>query len=169
MYCPCCAGRTISSTHHSDESGKFDGENSSLTHERFEIRGTPEPCKPHFPGDLLSVPLPVITDLPAEFIRHSLPDWIYNTRVQRHAIWGYLSLGQICRAYAERLLLENDNKLSYLYVAEEVLGNRRLPNFPTEQAKSCGSSGGMRSGHDRHPHDDRYWQGDNPQQQTRYR
>ena len=54
---------------------------------------------------------------------------MYHARTQRHAIWGYLSHDQICNRYAERLIVENDNKLSQLYAMEEVLRNLRLPDF----------------------------------------
>ena len=57
-------------------------------------------------------------------IRNSLANRIYKTRIQRHAIWGRLSHNQICAAYAEHLLLENDKTLLRLYnVEKEFLGN----------------------------------------------
>jgi len=128
MFCPCSAGRTTRSFHHPDQSGNVDCDGRPPPHEPFGIHRVSEPCKLRIPSDLLGAPFPVTVNVPAEFIRHSSPDWIYNTRVQWHTIRDYLSLNQMCTAYAERLLLGNDNKLSQLYCAEEVLRAPRLPD-----------------------------------------
>jgi len=63
MFCPCCAGRTGSSIHHLDESGNSDGDGRCLASDQFETHRVSEPCMPRIPGDLLGVPIPVITDL----------------------------------------------------------------------------------------------------------
>lgn len=63
MFCPCCAGRTVSSIRHLDQSGNVDGGGRSLAPNQFETLRTSEPYNPRIPGDLLSVPLPAITDL----------------------------------------------------------------------------------------------------------
>jgi len=133
MLCPCCAGRTLPSFHDANQSGSSHGDSRPLAPEQFEIHRTSEPYKPCIPGDDLSVSLPAFADLPAELIRDSLPNWIYYTRVQRHTIWVRLGRNQICSAYAERLLLENDNTLSRLYVVGNIMGNRRPHNPVTVQ------------------------------------
>jgi len=149
MFCPCCAGRTVSSIHDLDESGSCDGDRCCLASGEFETHRNLEPCTPCISGDLLGVPLAVATDLPAEFTRHTLPDLIYCTRIQRHAIWGYLSCNQICQTYAERLLLENDRKLLDLYLVVEALGE-------LEEAGSCESP----ASHDHYLHTDHWGQDD---------
>lgn len=63
MICPCCAGRTVSSIYHLDQRGNSDGNGRPLTPDRFEMDRASEPSKLYIPGDLLGVPLPVITDL----------------------------------------------------------------------------------------------------------
>jgi len=63
MYCPCCAGRNVPSIHLPHRGGSFDGDSRHMAPKQFGIHRTSEPRKPCIPGDLLDVPLPVITDL----------------------------------------------------------------------------------------------------------
>lgn len=62
MFCPCCAGRTVSSIHRFDQSGNSDGNRRPMATDQFETDRTSEPSKLRIPGDLLGVPLPVITN-----------------------------------------------------------------------------------------------------------
>jgi len=124
-------------------SGNVDG-NESPAPEQFGIHRTSGPCKPRIPGDRLDV-RPVIANLVrtthcviSERLDNSFATVYligYTTLGCSDTQWGYLNLNRIFAAYAERLLLENDNKLSHLSWAEEVLGALRLLDPLTDQGR----------------------------------